>query len=144
MPSGRTNQIGDLPESIRGLLDRVRRGVMSTIDPDGHPHSVPVVFAVAGEEIVSPIDHKPKTGVVMRRVRNVGRDDRVTLLLDEWDEDWTRLAWLMVRGHASVDEDPIDALMRGLNTRYPQYAPDERHDALIRIRPSRFLWWSWT
>ncbi len=134
----------DLPEHIRILLDQVRRGVMSTVDPDGHPHSIPVVFAVVGNEIVSPIDHKPKTGVVMRRVRNLERDDRITLLLDEWDEDWTRLAWLMVRGHASVDADPADDLLRTLNGRYPQYAPDERHDALIRIRPTRLLWWSWS
>ena len=116
---------------------------MSTVDPDGSAHSVPVVFALVGDEIVSPIDHKPKTGVVMRRVRNLERDDRVTLLLDHYDEEWTRLAWLMVRGHAIVDPSPPDNLMRALNARYTQYAADERHDALIRIRATKLSWWFW-
>lgn len=144
MTSGRADRFDALPDHIRPLIDLVRRGVMSTIDPDGSAHSVPVVFAVAGDEIVSPIDHKPKTGVVMRRVRNLERDDHVTLLLDHYDEDWTRLAWLMVRGRATVDPNPPDDLMRALNARYPQYAPEERHDALIRIRPKKLLWWSWS
>lgn len=116
---------------------------MSTIDPDGSPHSVPVVFAAIDDEIVSPIDHKPKTGAVMRRVRNLERDGRVTLLVDDYDEDWTRLAWLMVRGHGVVDLEAPDDVMRALNSRYPQYAPDEHHDALIRIRPQQLLWWTW-
>lgn len=144
MASGRADHFDELPDQIRPLLDRVRRGVMSTVEPDGTAHSVPVVFAVVGEEIVSPIDHKPKTGVVMRRVRNLERDDRVTLLLDHYDEEWTRLAWLMVRGHATVDPNPSDDLNRALNARYRQYEPDERHDALVRIRPTKLSWWSWT
>lgn len=117
---------------------------MTTLEPDGSSHSVPVVFAVTDEEIVSPIDHKPKSGRVLERVKNLGRDPRVTLLVDHWDEDWTRLVWVMVRGRAVVDANAPAALMRALNARYPQYEPDERHDALIRIRPTRLSWWSWS
>lgn len=117
---------------------------MSTVARDGSAHSVPVVFAVTGDEIVSPIDHKPKSGRVMARVRNLERDPRVTLLVDHWDEDWTRLAWVMVRGSARLDRGYSDDLLRELNARYPQYEADERHDALIRIRPTRLSWWSWT
>jgi PPOX class probable F420-dependent enzyme len=107
-------------------------------------HTVPVVFAVIGDEIVSPIDHKPKTGETLARVKNLARDRRVTFLVDKWDEDWTRLAWLMVQGTAVVDPDAPIEDMRAINTRYPQYAPDERHDALIRITPGRLIWWAWT
>lgn len=117
---------------------------MTTSNKDGSPHAVPVVFAVAEDEIISPIDHKPKTGVVMTRVKNLGRDDRITLLIDHWDEDWTQLLWLMVRGTAVVDEHASIELMRALNARYPQYEPDERHDALIRIHPTRMSWWAWS
>ena len=143
MPSGRATKIGDLPDHVGALFDVVSRGVMSTIDADGSIHSVPVVFAAVEEEIVSPIDHKPKSGVVMRRVRNLERDAHVTLLIDHYDDDWTRLAWLMIRGTASVDADPPENLMRALNARYEQYAPDERHDALVRIRPEKLIWWTW-
>jgi PPOX class probable F420-dependent enzyme len=142
MPSGRADSLDELPSRMRSLLDGARRAVMSTVDEDSI-HSVPVVFAVVGNEIVSPIDHKPKSGKTLARVRNLERDDRVALLVDEWSEDWTQLGWLMVRGSATVEADAALADMRAINSRYPQYAPDERHDALIRIRPARLLWWTW-
>src|SRR3990170_4147255 len=102
MPSGNARAFDDLPESVRALLERERRGVLTTLDPDGTGHSVPVVFVVLGDEIVSPIDHKPKTGRVMTRVKNIERDARLTLLVDHWDEDWTRLAWGRVRARAGI------------------------------------------
>lgn len=117
---------------------------MTTVDPDGGPHAVPVVFARFGDEIVSPIDHKPKTGHILARVKNLQRDDRVTLLVDLWDEDWTRLVWLMIRGRAVVDAAPSAEVMRAINVRYPQYEIDEAHEALIRIHPNRLSWWSWS
>jgi PPOX class probable F420-dependent enzyme len=144
MPSGRAERINQLPERIRSVLTTARRGVMTTIGTDGSPHSVPVVFASVGDEIVSPIDHKPKTGRTLERVKNLRGDARLTLLVDLWDEDWTKLVWLMIRGRARVDEmAPLD-LMRAINQRYPQYAPDEAHDALIRIEPTLLSWWSWS
>ncbi|MGH2699463.1 MAG: pyridoxamine 5'-phosphate oxidase family protein [Actinomycetota bacterium] len=144
MPSGRADALGDLPDPLRALLERARRGVMTTLDSEGGGHSVPVVFAVVGNELVSPIDHKPKTGRILARVKNLERDQRATLLVDHWDEDWTRLAWVMVRARAVVDSDPPADLVRSLNARYPQYAPDEHHDALIRLRPTRLTWWTWS
>jgi PPOX class probable F420-dependent enzyme len=144
MPSGNARSLDELPARILDIIESGRRGVMSTVGKDGHPHSVPVVFAICGAEVISPIDHKPKTGEVMARVRNLGRDDRVTLLLDHWDEDWTRIGWVMIRGRAVVDTDaPLDD-MRLINVRYPPYKPDERHDALIRISPESILWWTWS
>jgi PPOX class probable F420-dependent enzyme len=144
MPSGHAQELSGLPARIRDVLSIERRGVMTTIGPEGHPHAVPVVFADLGQEVVSPIDHKPKQGVTLARVRNLQRDDRVTLLVDHWAEDWTRLVWVMIRGRAAVDPDAPIELMRRLNARYAQYAPDERHDALIRIKPAELLWWAWT
>lgn len=144
MPGGRAARLDELPPRIAAFLDEERRGVMSTIARDGSAHSVPVVFARIGNEIVSPIDHKPKTGEVMARVKNLARDDRVTLLVDHWDEDWTRVGWLMVRGRGVVEPDAEMSRMKALNERYHQYSPDERHDALITIRPTRLLWWTWS
>jgi PPOX class probable F420-dependent enzyme len=144
MPSGRAERIDQLPERIRSVLSSARRGVMTTIEIDGSSHSVPVVFASVGDEIVSPIDHKPKTGRTLERVKNLRRDGRVTLLIDLWDEDWTKLLWLMIRGRADIDESPPTDLMRAINRRYQQYAPDEVHDALIRIEPTLLSWWSWS
>jgi PPOX class probable F420-dependent enzyme len=144
MTTGRADRLDGLPTAIAALLHDERFGVMTTAGPDGSAHSVPVVFALAGDEIVSPIDHKPKTGAVLARVRNLERDDRVTLLVHHWDEEWTNLSWVMVRGTAMIDADASMDLMHAINSRYPQYEPDERHDALIRIQPTRVTWWSWS
>lgn len=143
MASGNVRKIGELPGSVRSLLERERRGVMTTLDPNGSAHSVPAVFVVIGDEIVSPIDHKPKTGRKLRRLSNIESDDRVTFLVDHWDEDWTRLAWVMVRARAVVHSKEPLAVVMALNTRYPQYAPDERPDAWIRLRPTKLTWWTW-
>lgn len=144
MPGGSTRSFEELPERIARMLTEERRAVMTTVRRDGSPHAVPVVFAKIGDEVVSPIDHKPKSGVVMARVRNLARDPRVTLLIDHWDEEWTQVGWLMVRGRGVTDDDAPMELMRALNERYPQYEPDERHDALIRIAPETLTWWAWT
>jgi len=103
-----------------------------------------MVYVVVGDEIVSPIDHKPKTGRVLARVRNIERDARVTVLVDHWDEDWTRLAWVMVRAMAVIEPDAPPEVVQSLNARYQQYAHGERPDALIRIRPTKLTWWTWT
>ena len=144
MTYGSATSLDGVPGSILALLETERRATMTTLASDGSPHAVPVVFARVGDEIVSPIDHKPKSGQVLARVKNIGRDDRVTLLVDRWDEEWTRLKWLMVRGRATVDADAPPELMRALNERYDQYDIDERHDAVIRIRPGRLSWWAWS
>ena len=121
---------------------------MATIGEDGRPHVVPVVFAIRGDEIVSAIDHKPKRGVVMARVRNLARDPSVTLMIDRWDEDWDRLAWAMIRGRAEVVErDPEGA--RLLVERYPQYRDPQYDetlpfDAFIVISPIDILWWTYS
>ena len=143
MASGLVRKLGELPGPVRALLERERRGVMTTLDPDGRGHSVPVVFVVIGDEIVSPIDHKPKSGRRLHRVRNLERDGRITLLVDHWDEDWTRLAWVMVRAKATVVAEATPEVATALNARYSQYAPDEQHDAYIRMRPTGLTWWTW-
>jgi len=102
-----------------------------------------MVYVVMGDEIVSPIDHKPKSGKALTRIKNIERDARVTVLVDHWDEDWTRLAWVMVRATALIDSDTPPEVVQALNARYRQYAPDERPDALIRMHPTKLTWWTW-
>ena len=143
MTSGFARAIGDLPEPVRALFERERRGVMTTLDPDGSGHSIPIGFVVVGDEIMSPIDHKPKSGRKLHRLSNIERDDRVTLLVDHWDEDWTRLAWVMVRANATVDAGVPPQVALALNERYPQYAADEVPDSWIRMRPTKLTWWTW-
>src|SRR6267378_2021006 len=91
----------------RAFLESARQAVLATIAPDGRPRLVPICFVVAGEPpiLYTPIDDKPKRTdkpFALARVRDIEADPRVTVLVDRWDEDWARLAWLRCVGSATV------------------------------------------
>ena len=104
---------------------------MATIAPDGHPRLVPICFVLAGEPSVlyTPIDNKPKRDddpLALARVRDIAADSRVTILVDHWDEDWTRLAWLRAEGRATLLEPGAghrehSAAVAALRAKYSQY-----------------------
>lgn len=141
MPAGKSASIEGLPERARHVLSTARRGILTTTDAAGWPHAVPVCFAVRGKEIVTAIDHKPKSGRRLGRLRNIDADPRVAVLVDAWDEDWTYLAWVLVRGRARIEEPGAadDVLL----PRYPQYRERAPEGQVIAIRPDRITWWSW-
>ena len=129
----------DLPLSQieRAFLATARRAILATTDPEGRPRLVPICFVLDPDDAVlwTPIDEKPKTTVdplALARVRDIAARPEVSVLVDRWDEDWTRLGWLRIYGRASVvgpraprRSDVVPALV----ARYPQYAG---HDLLAR------------
>ena len=96
---------------------------LATLDGDGRPHLVPIVFALAGDTLYSAVDAKPKRSRTLRRVANARRRPAVTVLIDHYDEDWTQLWWIRLRGEARVldsGEEAADALAL-LAAKYEQY-----------------------
>ena len=64
---------------------------------------IPVCYAVAGETVYITIDEKPKRrDVPLKRVRNILENPRFSFVVDRWDEDWSRLGWVMLRGAAEI------------------------------------------
>jgi Pyridoxamine 5''-phosphate oxidase. len=102
------------------LLGESRTAVLATIDPAGRPRLMPICFAVgrggnSSPAIYTPIDDKPKISPEphrLARVRDIAARPEVSLLVQHWDEDWTRLAWLRLRGTAELVEpdDPAGAI----------------------------------
>ena len=143
------------PAEIR-FLARARSAVLATIDPGGRPRQVPICFVVRGGStapiIWTPIDDKPKRVDDPRRlarVRDILDRPTVSLLLDRWDEDWARLAWLRVHGRAEIVEPgavgaaaELTAVVADLRAKYPPYA---HHDLearpVIRITPTAATSW---
>ena len=147
----------ELSREHRALLVTERRATLATIAPDGHSRLVPCCFAIGFEGgalvIDTPVADKPKASsdpARLARVRDIRRDPRVTLLVDRWDEDWARLAWLRVEGTARLllpwatrDADAHRSALTALRGRYPQYR-EQRLEGLpvIRITPTRISGWA--
>jgi PPOX class probable F420-dependent enzyme len=97
---------------------------LATADRRAVPHIVPVCFAISERTLYVTIDEKPKRPPVtaLKRLRNIAENPAVAVIVDHYDEDWTRLGWVMLRGHAEILNEGTehrDAQVR-LRSRYPQ------------------------
>lgn len=134
-----------LTEAQYRFLRASRVGHLATADAKGAPHLVPVCYAVEGTSAYITVDEKPKrTDIPLKRIRNIQENPAVALTVDRWDENWSRLAWVMLRGDAIVldggtEHDAAQALLR---ERYPQYrSMDIAPLPVIAIRITRVLGW---
>ena len=129
----------------RRFLDAARVGHLATADRLGIPHVVPVCFCVDGTTLYITVDEKPKrTDVPLKRVRNIVANPAVAVSVDRWDEDWTRLGWVMLHGLAEILDsgDEHDVAQERLRARYPQYrAMDLALLPVIAVRIRRVLSW---
>ena len=141
-------------EQIQRLAS-VPIGHLSTASRDGVPHVIPVCFALdAGEEgaaIYIVLDGKPKRAALtrLRRVRNILENPQVSLVVDHYDEDWTKLWYILLTGTAELlDGEEADQRRRAihlLREKYPQYREmDIDENPVIKIMPVRVVAWSYT
>lgn len=117
---------------------------LATVRPDGAPHVVPVVFALADEVVYSAVDAKPKRTGRLQRLANVRAHPRCTLLVDHYEDDWSRLWWVRADGAGSVVED-VPATHPGLEAlaaRHPQYREERPAGPLLVITVQRWTGWS--
>jgi PPOX class probable F420-dependent enzyme len=134
------------PEEARARFAAARVLRLATADGDGRPHLVPCTFALdGGGRIVIGIDGKPKTTLNLRRLRNIGQNPRVSLLADEYDEDWARLWWARADGTASVERDGAghDEHWRLLRDKYPQYDGQALGGPVIAVTVVSWSGWAY-
>jgi PPOX class probable F420-dependent enzyme len=134
-----------ITEAQRRFLNARRVGHLATADARGAPHVVPVCYALGGETIYITIDEKPKRhDRPLKRLRNIIENPAVAVTVDRWEEDWSRLAWVMLHGHAEILEHgrEHDAAQDLLREKYQQYrAMDLTGLPVIAIRVQRALNW---
>lgn len=134
-----------LTETQRLFLDQARVAHLATVDRSGAPHLVPVCFCIRHDCIYITVDEKPKrTGGPLQRLRNIQANPAVAVSVDRWDEDWTRLGWIMLRGQAEILPDGADhdAAQHDLRQRYPQYRTMALSGLpVIAVRIMRVLSW---
>src|SRR5712692_8653166 len=136
-----------LTEAEASFVQVQRVARLATADAEGHPHVVPVCYAFDGVRFYTPLDEKPKrvAGKELRRVRNIEARHEASLLIDRYDDDWSRLGYVLVYGRAELLQ-PGDALHAHalvlLRQRYVQYRTMELEThAVIVITPDSVTTW---
>ena len=134
-----------LIEAARAFCDRCRVARLATADASGVPHLVPICYAIVGDSLYITIDEKPKrTDIPLKRLRNISENPEIAVTMDRWDEDWRRLAWVMLHGRGEIlaDGPEHDAAQERLRERYPQYrSMDLAPLPVIAMRISRASAW---
>ena len=147
-----------LTDAERAFLEPSRTAILATQGTDGRPRLVPICFTVAPDPdprgrlvLHSPIDEKPKAADdphQLQRVQDLLILPEVTLLVDRWDEDWTKLAWLRLYGRGELLEpEPREAeehaaAIARLRAKYLQYATHKLEGRpIIRLTIDRVRSW---
>ncbi len=124
-------------------LGEARSAVLSTVTADGRPHAVPCCFFLKGDVVYSAIDAKPKSTLALRRLDNLAANPAACLLVDCYDDDWSKLWWIRVDGTARVlvDGDERDHALDLLAAKYPQYQATRPPGPVIAIDITAWRAW---
>ena len=125
------------PDEAWSLLRASDHGVLATVHPERGVDAVPVVFAVDGDRILLPVDTvKAKSTTRLQRLVNLAADPRCAVLVDHYDEDWSRLWWVRAHGTATVVDGRDDALAR-----FPPYREPGAVATTIVVVPEVVTGW---
>jgi len=140
----------ELDHTTREFIREHRVARLATADADAQPALVPICYAFDGQHIYSPLDEKPKRVAIrqLKRVRNIALNPRVALLIDDYSEDWSQLAYVLISGLAEIIEpdskhgDEHASAVALLREKYPPYrAMTLELRPLIKITPVRITHW---
>jgi PPOX class probable F420-dependent enzyme len=134
--------------AVREFIESQRIAHLATASAEGVPHNIPLCFWFDGARFYFVIDEKPKreAGVRIKRMRNIAENPRVALVIDHYEEDWRRLAYVLVHGNAEIvqDEEEYVRAIQHLRHKYAQYHAMEltqENNPAIRIEPIRVHAW---
>jgi PPOX class probable F420-dependent enzyme len=137
-----------LPDWARKLIEAERIARLAFVDDDDQPRVLPVTFAVARDAVWSAIDEKPKRTAEPARLRYLRRRPEAALLVDVYDDDWSRLAWVQLLGRIEIV--PVDSAEDAVTTqnaiaalaaKYQPYALRTPPGPLLRMEVTRTLHW---
>lgn len=132
-----------IPESRRRFASAsVAR--LATVDDTGRPHAVPVTFALDDDVLAFAVDHKPKTTRHLKRLRNIAANPHVSLLVDEYADDWNHLWWVRADGVAETVTDAVtrERLLGLLGAKYPQYRDHPPAGPVVRVAITTWRGWA--
>jgi len=138
----------DRAEALRRLAE-ARVGRLATVRPDGTPHVIPFVFAAdpdaRGSILYWAVDRKPKATPELQRLANIRANPVVEVVVDHYEEDWSKVWWVRARGLATVVPDGSperDRALALLAARFAPYADDPPPGPVVAIRVTSVSGWS--
>ena len=129
---------------LRKRVSDARVARLATLNADGRPHLVPICFALEGDVLYSAVDEKPKHSKRLQRLENIRRHPKVAVLVDHYEDDWTRLWWVRLDGTARVLEtgSERERALGLLREKYEQYRFEPPTGAVIAVDVERWKGWS--
>ena len=91
----------------------------------------------------SAVDAKPKTTLDLRRLKNLQTNTACSLLVDHYEEDWTRLWWIRIdgRGRIAAERDERRHALRLLAAKYEQYTETSPSGPVLAIDIEQWRTW---
>lgn len=132
-----------LDSHLRQRMEAARVASLATVRPNATPHIVPITFVLLGRSIVTAIDHKPKATRSLQRLHNIEVNPSVSVLVDQYDDDWDQLWWVRADGiaHTQAPSALPDAV-EALAAKYPPYREHRPRGPLIVIHVQQWASWS--
>ena len=129
---------------MRGLVSPAPIGRLATVRSNGRPHVVPICFVLTNDVVYSAVDDKPKRHRRLQRISNVKATEAASLLIDEYEDDWSRLWWIRLDGRARLVDNTAEAerAISLLSDKYPQYLDRPPSGPVLAIDVQRWVGWS--
>ena len=131
----------------REFLLESRLAHLATSTKNGKPQVIPICYVYDGDSLYSSIDEKPKrrSPTQLQRVLNIVENPSVSLVVDRYEEDWSKLKYVLVRGSAEIVHigEEHEHAVQLLREKYPQYRQMKLEDRpVIKIKPVGVFAWS--
>ncbi|HXX97336.1 MAG TPA: TIGR03668 family PPOX class F420-dependent oxidoreductase [Candidatus Bathyarchaeia archaeon] len=134
------------------IIDKATVARLATVDSECKPHLIPVVFVYDDDYYFIPIDQKSKRSKPenLKRIKNIQQNPNVALLIDEYNEEWRKLYFIMIQGKASIlggkesDQNEVALLEKAhelLSGKYVQYQQIGIGEYVIMIVPQKVITW---
>jgi len=137
---------------VKTIIDKARVARLATVDSECKPHLIPVVFVFDNYSYFIPIDEKTKRSrpEKLKRAKNIQQNSNVTLLIDDYNENWRKLYFIMIQGKASIiggkqlEQNELLLLEKAhklLFDKYLQYQKIGIGQYVIMIIPQKVITW---
>jgi len=133
------------PEWAVDFVRDARAGRLATASADAEPHVIPCVYVLLDDAIYSIVDEKPKSGRRLLRLRNIDASGRAALVVDHYEDDWSQLAFVLIRGPATTitaADSRYAPALDALRAKYPQYREMVLEDSeMVVLEAERWVAW---